>query len=663
MRQKSSIGNLPNVMGRFSPLAFSPIDSQTFRVELISPDVSKHKLDSLHDLSRAQFRLTLLARAYYFEIYSLFFCEDCKPPCDRTEFLKAVLIHEDCNFQTPGCMCAQILLRSLRFLRQNPAVFAKSLISAVSHLRVKLFAFSTFPACYSFFTRPEGVKSASELITELLAIDEGLSQELVRAVFQSFLFSAYLFIEALWAHFHRKVSTKQKIDEEAAIAGLCGAIEACRPLISAPLIVAIQAVLGRFPEVCCDAVIRWLEISFDLWYEHSAEGMSFGCGASFQEFLRNSEEFCVGNSITIVSALIGGKRRIPLYQGISASIDCLPEAIVFSSGDFELFQRAFKHTSDKISLFHTIGVPEGEPFATPYLLDYFSKEEIPFTYEIPVIASPQQPTIVPDVDPIYERAILQNVNLFGSKFEEYRSRKEILEANRRMEELEDLLRVRLELNITQDFQSSVLRLRNYGFMRYAATFLVSGMRRPARLEVHVNEILRDCPDKGTLIVPLVVAILNTAQIITSPKGAGPLFANIRRKFMGPGWEKMNGWKFRGLKRINELIPELTRRPLGRYGDAFMLFGHFFWGCRMITQYFKVDVNNFEWFIKFVTFVSEHGGLLNVYLFIERVFRRNPSLVPEIDRDKDWMHFGNVMSAALEEEPKLCTSVRQALNAQ
>jgi hypothetical protein len=534
-------------------------------------------------------------------------------------------------------------------IRKEPIQFAKSLVKAVQTINLPLFAFSTFPACYGFFTRPESVVSASMLFTELLALDKA-PEGLVLRLFQSFLFSAYLFTDALWSHFHTRLCSKRTFDEQSAINGLRDSVEACRSLVSAPLVATIQAVLGRFPRLCCSAVLRFLRVSFDLWYDYSPEGMSFAGGESFRAFLRGSEVFEVGNSITIVSALIGGKRRVPHTQNVLPSSDLPPEALVLSNGDFDLYQKAFKLTDEKISYFHAIESPKNEPFATPYMLDFFSRTKDGPGNEGPLIAPPELPPVALEADSLYEQAIVRNVSIGGPTFAEYRARKALLESRRRMEELEDLLRIRLEMQTTEDMQRSVLRLRNYAFGQYAARFIVPRKVRSQRIEDEVNAGLVDCPERKTLLETLFVAYLNTIQMPTAPAEAVQKFTAIKRRYIETAWTAIG--TFDGKKRIIDLIPEPTRRHPSRVGEVVLLFGQFFGKCRKVTQHFRVPEGGIESFFKFVTFASEYEGLLPLYLCVTHLFEESPFFMKQIDKEHNWKQFLEMMTRTMQTDETL-----------
>jgi hypothetical protein len=239
---------------------------------------------------------------------------------------------------------------------------------------------------------------------------------------------------------HREFFAKQRITESLAISGLCCSVEACAPLIPGPVVGAIQELLGRDPSLCCAETMRFLQISFGIWFRHSPAGMSFACGDSFADFLVGSTDFHVGNSIAIVSSILKCKKRVSVVPVHCDVPESGPELIIFSNWNFEGFRRAFETMQPKMKLFETILIDkQGLALFAPFLLEYFPAYNAILQ---PAHCIPMLPMAIPDLvletDKIFERAIGQGVMLREEGFEEYRLKKSINEAREHMMELEKL---------------------------------------------------------------------------------------------------------------------------------------------------------------------------------------------------------------------------------
>jgi hypothetical protein len=598
----------------------------------MSPNLSNHKSSSLQSLSRAQLRTTLLARAYYSELYLLFF-RGSKDEIGENEIFTTVLVNEDSLFQTPGWMCAQTLSRALRLLRSDPDRFAIGLIKSHATINILRFAFSTFPACYGFFTRAANASAGSLFVLSLVSADA--PHAVVSALLLAFLFSAYAFTDALWTAVHRRFCTKQRLGEEAAITGLCGAIEACAPLLPACHVAAVQAALGHCPQVCCLVVLRFLNCSFELWYHHSPDGTTFGCGPALLEFLHRSEDFYAGNSVTIVASMIGGKRRIGPYSAVPAEEP--PEVAVFSSGDLRRFRDAFAAVDPPLKGLATIAPARVEPDSVPYLLDCCQAPAAGAPWDRPLIATRElrAGALAPGAAP--GRALLR--------------------ARQGMDELEDLLRIRLLVSMVEDLQRSVMRFRNYGFARYARGALAP-IGAGAGMDALVRAVLRTCPERASLVEPFVTERLNQSPIAAPPKAAGELFTAVRREFAERSLEAMQAVPcFRALI---GLIPQATRRGIERYagyGDVFLMFRHFFWSVRMVTKHFHMG-QDFARCLGLVVFNSEFPALLNFYLLTANLFAKNPVVKTQLDGDGDWECFLAIMEAMIKSNPSLWKEVQR-----
>jgi hypothetical protein len=253
-------------------------------------------------------------------------------------------------------MCGQVLLHCLKMLRSQPDNCAGALLKFYQSRPIGLGADSTFPALYQFFTALEPVEYGVHFILRLLTLSA--PDELIGPLFQSLLFAMHPFTDALWAHFHRQFSDRPAINDVAAISGLISSISACASLLPLKLCELIREILTTRTQLCAQAILTFLRTTFQLWYDHCPEGMSFGCGPSFLRFLDVSRNFANGNSVTICAPFIQGRSYVPVYPFNCELCDMSSEAIVLSHADFAVFRRAFDGAEQRAALFKAIDIDE-----------------------------------------------------------------------------------------------------------------------------------------------------------------------------------------------------------------------------------------------------------------------------------------------------------------
>jgi hypothetical protein len=204
----------------------------------VLPAASAHRSEASTKFIASHFRSVLASRAYFYGLYFEFQREPDIEPLTRTDVFANIFITETIAPSCPGVTCAQVTLRALKQLRAEPDTFAASLVRARRSIHPNLFAFSTFPAIFHGFCNLENVGFAAHFVVALLKADA--PSGLLSPMFLVLLFANFAFVDALWSNFHRANSQRQCITESEAIVALCGSIEACAPLISAPLHQAIQ---------------------------------------------------------------------------------------------------------------------------------------------------------------------------------------------------------------------------------------------------------------------------------------------------------------------------------------------------------------------------------------------------------------------------------------
>jgi hypothetical protein len=152
----------------------------------------------------------------------------------------------------------------------------------------------------------------------------------------------------------------------------------------------------------------------------------------------------------------------------------------------------------------------------------------------------------------------------------------------------------------------------------------------------VDQMLGPCPERGTLLEPFVIEMLNRFPVVEPPRRAVAAFAGIKEAYIETSWNGVV--KFPGIGWLIKLAPIAQQREIERYGDAVLLFTNFFNSVRKIVKYFKATDDQLAVFIKFVTFQSRFEGLLSMFLFVERLQHHHKGIMKHIDRHDNWALF-------------------------
>jgi hypothetical protein len=572
----------------------------------------------------------VLARAYYHQLYFLFFREPAVAALSVSELSRDVLLTDSTQLYIPSCMCGQVLLHCLKLLRSRPKHFADALLKNYVSIPIGLFAFSTFPALYQFFTAVESVEYGVQFVMHLLALRA--PDDLVGALFQSLLFAVQPFSDALWAHFHSRFSARPAINEVVAISELTRSIDACAPLLPPKLCELVREVLAARTELCANAIVTFLRTTFQLWYSHCPEGMSFGCGPSFLKFLDVSRNFANGNSVTICDRFIRGRSYVPVYPFNCELCGMLSEAVILSHADFAVFRRAFDGAEQREDIFKAINIEEELGRFAPYLLDFF-----------------------PNID--RRKNGLVNHLIFARKLGADSLFHPEVAAIREIMELEDLFRMQLILRHVRSFQRSVVRFRNAAFAHFCRQTLTPVL--PRQMVEVASQILRHPREDRTLVGSLLPELLNVCILPEMPPDFLPRFWAMQKDYLADAWTEMMATPRH--KFIIDLIPEATRRDLPGFGDVFLLFSHIFWVVRKFAKrngYTEIDDPRKLKVMKFVSLNCQFAGILRVLLFFDKLVFQNNYFMASLSEKlvKDWNSFSQMMWSTLIKDVELSRDV-------
>jgi hypothetical protein len=418
----------------------------------------------------------------------------------------------------------------------------------------------------------------------------------------------------------------------------------------------MQDFLGRFPDLCCAAVLSYLRKSFEFWYDHSPEGMSFGCGRTFIGFLDGSADFRVGNSVTIVASFLKCKARVPVCPSSAESCEIPCEPIVFSHFDFEVFRKAFRATEAKAAHFDMIVVTEKAPRFAPYQLDFFPAAVAkPNRNRHCLIAIDNLEDFVVDSDPIFEQAIQKSITLDSVEFDTYKIKRSIAECQLRLRDMEDFLYIKLDLKRTRHFQKSICRARDYCFARYCHKFVPTLAWESHGIEGTVRHLLVNSPEIDCLTGPLLAELVNAVTVPDPPSSLDRRFAKLRKSYMEKAWGELLAHP--GVRYVIELVPEVTRRQHTQFGNVFVLFTHIFAEVREICEYFGCQQESAK-VVKFLALNSDFKEILKVFLFFDPLVFQAEFLTHHLGtkRVADWNAFCNVMRATIQQDPDLVREV-------
>jgi hypothetical protein len=315
------------------------------------------------------------------------------------------------------------------------------------------------------------------------------------------------------------------------------------------------------------------------------------------------------------------------------------ESVILSHQDFAAFRKAFDGAEQRGALFKAIEVDDQQGRFSPYLLDFFPNiDRRRNTYVERLIFSSRRDTIF---DPRWFTDV-------GT------------EEQQRILDLEDFFRLRLVMQNVHRFQKSVARFRNAAFSRFCRMLLVAQQIRPRQMADVAAIILKHPPrDDRSLVGSLLPQILNVVTLPELPRNFRPRFWELRRRYLNHAWTDIVAfprWKY-----IIELVPEATRRPLGLFGDVFVLFSHIFWVVRKFAKkhgFSALDDPDKLRVIKFVSLNCEFAGILEVFLFFDKLVFQNNYFIASLNEKlvKDWNSFSQMMWSTIVEDVGLSRDV-------
>jgi hypothetical protein len=372
----------------------------------------------------------------------------------------------------------------------------------------------------------------------------------------------------------------------------------------------MQEFLSHGAASCCNCVLTYLSISFEIWYNHFPEAMSFGPGESILEFLNTSKDFSNGNSITIVSSFLKGTGVAPVIPMNAQICDLTSEAVVWSHTDFSLFRSAFESADQRLSPQRKLDLEDNDARFTPYLLDYFSTpEQRRNTTRYTAFRVPR--------DSLFDPALFVTPDLPAETHQARALLDGISDLQKRFQELDDYIWMQLNFRILRSFQGSILRFRNAIFAAFIRSHLGNQHVGPKSLISVTQRVIGPSVEREVLIRPFLTELMNAMVVRDPPPAlAAAFWALCNANRASSAWTDVNSYP--GIQYIIALVPQATRRPLSNLGDVFVLFSHIFWVFRHIAAYIGWDSEVSAKILTVLALNSEFGGILKVFVVLERL---------------------------------------------
>jgi hypothetical protein len=139
-----------------------------------------------------------------------------------------------------------------------------------------------------------------------------------------------------------------------------------------------------------------------------------------------------------------------------------------------------------------------------------------------------------------------------------------------------------------------------------------------------------------------------------PTAAITRFAVLKGAHVQPSWDEM--LNFGGIRWVIQLVPEATRRQLGRYGDVFLMLSHLFWKNRKVRKHFAA-LHDAAKHTRFLAVNSQVPWLLDIFLFFDELFKHE-SIRESIGAKlaADWDCFLGVIREIISEDRLIATHI-------
>lgn len=671
----------------------------------VMPSIFDKRNDIFNQLQILQQENCLFSRSIYLLIYHLFIDETGKTMAhdDFTIDILNIDFEKISNESCLGSFESQVFLNALKQLNNNTHLFASALITAKTENKsfpYKLFSFSTFPSIFSYFTSSELFSQASQLLLDLLSLNA--PDELLNPMILSFFLSMYPFIDAFWNNFYLHLSNRSTIKDDDIMESFTQSMSECASLISTPAYLVLRELLLNRQTLLKDIIIKsFFPITFQLWNMHSNYAMSFEFGSEILNFLTKNADTQKGSMLS--SLFVIDSSRIETIPSFTSQCRFSSEVLFFSNIDMKLFVEAFAPISSQIQLFDTLQeaskkceeYPPFMPFpisffmsssktinSTPLIFNYpkvkvlkksedLTEDSIFYTDKINEDDKDFFYIEEPENDSVFEivrqenqqNKKVQNSSIYKSEeFQIYSLTKDLLNLVEIAETQEFCINLKIQLELAQDYQRSILNLRRFSFSAYISRYIKENSidQNKENIEAKTFSIIENCTEKR-LIIPTFIEVSNYSQFsnFDIPESMHKSFLTIIRSFIETSWKqtgKMSTNKF-----ILNLVPLLSRRKKLHIGNYFYLLDQLLTDLRKICNYFyKKPIIEDEIIIllQAIIYSSNTDVVLDIFLFYEKIAFRCPNFLSNLtlEQSKNWNIFIQIMWKSLEKDKGLFQQV-------
>ena len=633
----------------------------------------ERRSDTFNELQETQQKNVLYARSYYLLIYNLFIDDKGLKTITHEDFMKDIFITNIDMIDSLDSLQAQVFLNTLKKINTEPKTFAKALIDSIPNLPISFFAFSTFPSIYGFFTSIELCSQASIFILDLIKLNA--PDSLLYPIVLSFLFSLSPFVDALWTNFFLRASLKDNIFDEEIIVNLSRAINECAPLINSAVFNVINELLQKRHDLINFIITdSFIPLTYKLWCLHSNYAMGFAPG---QNIMKTLSKLQSSPKAPMIAALFGiHTGRIETCPSYTTVCKVSSEILFFSHIDLKVFIEAFKSIADQIELFNVLEEASNElvayrflPFSVAFFLSdlHSSVESLHLSSrDMKLFDVPPFEIEEPETDMIYEEAqhrimedpsIKDSLPIFSSEsFQMYTTIKNLLLYRETIEIQENLLTLKSQKIICDNFISSLLRMRRYAFSEYISKYIKTHKIDSVDVPNSTLRVLLENNDKQ-LYIQAFIEVVNCSSMnhFSVPNLQHQMFLSIIRSFIEINWKEAG--EFGKKPYVFRIVPVLSKRKDLRIGDYFYLIDQLLTDIRTISSYNTTKQKSEEIMtilIQTVFHSSNTPVLLDVFLYFEKVAFRDPKFLSSLLflQNKNWNLFIQMMWKTLEKDINL-----------
>ena len=577
-------------------------------MDLEIPGLENYSKELKEKLSSLQIENVFTGRTFFLLLY--YWITDKKS--DNFKICKEnIMLAKKETTEHLDSLSSQVFVKMIKNIFLKPHEFVESLNTSYKYLDANLFAYSTFPAIYGFFTTSYLTDNASSFVFELIC--SRLPDKFVSPIFTAFLFSAYSFSNQFWRYFSDFLFDNEVITESDILNLICVTMAITCSCIPPPLYLLLRGTKTFRPELIESSFAFFLKTTLNLWINFSMDVTGFNNSDTIEEMVSNvlsKQE----NVALILSSFLNEKQRIDQLPSFIGNCKFKAEWLSLSHIDLVNLSIAYKPISSHIDMFKsfekTIQAKKTiDPF-TPYAFNLFLKTKIYL---------PKEPV------------------LFQG---EYTNAK-----------LDFMITLGFNLKKAESFQLNINDLRNVLISSYITKDLQSITRAIPPSSLH-PAVLRyvERGDPNFFIRCVFITLFD----IISPIRVSQSISNMFRQVMNE--TKSNVWKRNGFisnKIIQKYLLKYFKKHGKRtYGTMFKHITGFLKTFMIINDSKKITHEN-DIFKIFLTSLN-YDEILETFIFLERIAFREPLFLKNMppSLSTEWSNLFQILWEICSQNPKL-----------